>query len=335
MMKRLSAVCAVLACVLLVPFSVQSADYPKMTIMGATANPPDSQHVYALEAFKKVVEGESKGAITVKLFLSGSMGDEQTNVKQLRTGELHVASVFSGNMSPFAPVLNLFGLPYLFPSPGDAEKLLGNKGFMDKINDTVAKQSGARPLCWLMGGYRVLTNSKHRVKNINDLQDLKIRVSPTETQLEAFRSWGVSPHPMAWAEVFSALQQKVVDGQENPFFAIPDNKFWEVQKYITEIHYMFWTGIIAVSDAWYKKQNPATRALIDKGMAEAQKAEWEWVQKKEAKSKEQSIQRGMIVDKLEDEPVWVEKARAIWPKFYAKVGGKEIVDEAVAIIGKK
>ncbi|HQI77587.1 MAG TPA: TRAP transporter substrate-binding protein, partial [Candidatus Latescibacteria bacterium] len=213
-MKRRGVLCAVVACLVLVPLSAQPGEYPKLTIMGATSNPPDSQHAYALDVFKKVVESESKGAITVKLFLSGSMGDEQTNVKQLRSGELHVASVFSGNMSPFSPVLNLFGLPYLFPSPGDAQKLLSNKAFMDKINDTVSKQSGARPLCWLMGGYRVLTNSKHRVKNINDLHGLKIRVSPTETQLEAFRSWGVSPHPMAWSEVFSALQQKVVDGQE-------------------------------------------------------------------------------------------------------------------------
>jgi TRAP-type C4-dicarboxylate transport system substrate-binding protein len=98
---------------------------------------------------------------------------------------------------------------------------------------------------------------------------------------------------------------------------------------------MFWTGIVAVSDAWYQKLDPATRALIAKGMTEAQQAEWEWVRKKEADSKQQSIQRGMVVDKLEDEPVWVEKARGIWPKFYAKVGGKEIVDEAVAIIAKK
>ncbi len=334
-MRVLSVVCAAMACLLLAAPSAQAAEYPKMTIMGATANPPDSQHNYALQVFKKVVEGESKGAITVKLFLSGSMGDEQTNVKQLRSGELHVASVFTGNMSPFAPVLNLMGLPYLFPTPGDAQKLLSNKAFMNKISETVTKQSGARPLCWLMGGYRVLTNSKHRVKNINDLQDLKIRVSPSETQLEAFKSWGVSPHPMAWAEIFSALQQKVVDGQENPFFAIPDNKFWEVQKYITEIHYMFWTGIVAVSDSWYQKLNPASRALIAKAMAEAQKAEWEWVEKKEVASKEQAIQHGMVVDKLEDEPVWVDKARGTWPKFYSKIGGKEIVDEAVAIIGKK
>lgn len=334
-MKRFYLVCAFIGGLLLLPMGAQSAEYPKMTIMAATANPPESQHAYALQVFKDIVERESKGAITVKLFLSGSMGDEQTNVKQLRSGELHVASVFSGNMSPFAPVLNLFGLPYLFPTPGDAEKLLSHKPFMNKINEMVTKQSGARPLCWITGGYRVLTNSKHRVKNIKDLQGLKIRVSPTETQLEAFRAWGVSPHPMAWTEVFSALQQKVVDGQENPFFAVVDNKFWEVQKYITEIHYMFWTGIIAASDAWYQKLTPAARNLIDKAAEEAQKAEWAWVRKKEADSKEQCIQRGMIVDKLEDEPVWIEKARAIWPKFYAKIGGKELVDEAVAIISKR
>ncbi len=325
------------ACLLFAASVAGAAEYKKQIINCATANPPGSQHDVVLQAFKKIVEEESGGNITVKLFLSGSTGDEQTNVKQLRTGELHLATVFNGNMSPAAPILNILGLPYLFEKPEDARKLLTNKEYTNKLADIVAKQSRARPLGWIIGGYRHITNGKHPIKKMADLQGIKLRVSPSITQLEAFRAWGIEPHPMAWAEVFNALQQGVIDGQENPFFSIRDNKFWEVQKYVTELHYMLWLGPIAVSEQWYQKLDPDTRTLVESAVTRAQAIEWDWIDGVEDACKKLAIEHGMQVDTLEDEPMWAEKARAIWPKFYDAIGNKEMLDETLAIIkaGKK
>ena len=109
---------------------------------------------------------------------------------------------------------------------------------MHKMADEIAQQSRARPLGWLLGGYRLLTNSKRPITTMADLKGLKIRVPAVELQLAAFRSWGVEPHPLSWSETFNALQQGVVDGQENPYAIIRDQKFWEVQKYVTDLHYM-------------------------------------------------------------------------------------------------
>ncbi|MCC8189640.1 MAG: TRAP transporter substrate-binding protein [Planctomycetes bacterium] len=312
--------------------AADAATYKKQTIMCATANPPNTQHDIVLQTFKKIVEEESDGAITVKIFLNGSMGDEQTNIKQLRTGELHLATVFTGNMSPAAPILNILGLPYLFAKPEDAVALLTNTEYMNKLADIAAEQSRARPLGWILGGYRHITNGKHQIKTMGDLQGLKLRVSPSVTQLEAFRAWGIDPHPMAWAEVFNALQQGVIDGQENPFFTIRDNKFWEVQKFVTELHYMLWTGPIAVSEQWYQRLDADTRALVDKAVAEAQRVEWEWITDQEDICKELAIENGMTVNALEDEEQWMEKARAIWPNFYETIGNQEMVEEALRII---
>lgn len=320
------------ACLLFAVSSALAATYKKQTINCATANPPGSQHDVVLQAFKKIVEAESAGNITVKLFLNGSMGDEQTNVKQLRTGELQLATVFNGNMSPAAPILNILGLPYLFAKPEDARKLLTNKEYTTKLHDMVAKQSRARPLGWILGGYRHITNSKHQIKKMSDLQGIKLRVSPSITQLEAFRAWGIDPHPMAWAEVFNALQQGVIDGQENPFFAIRDNKFWEVQKYVTELHYMLWLGPISVSEVWYQKLDPDTKALVTSAVERAQAIEWDWITDVEDTCKKLAIEHGMIVNDLEDEEQWMEKARAIWPKFYEAIGDTKMVDETLAII---
>lgn len=333
-MKRFALLAlAVMTLAFCLPGAAQAA-YKKQTFLIATTSSLASLHVAALEKFREVVEKESGGAITVKAFYSGAMGDEQANVKQLRTGELHVAVLYSGNLSPFAPTASVFALPYIFPKISDAYKLFNDKDYMRKIADLIVKQSNTRPLGWCIGGYRYLTNSKRPIRSIGDLQGLKFRVSPAETQLKSFQAWGVEPQPMAWSETFNALQQGVVDGQENPHSVNRDQKFWEVQKYISEIHYILWTGPILVSESWYRKLDADTRALVDKAALEAQSFEWKWSEEQEELAKQECVKHGMRVDQVTDEAVWMEKARSIWPAFYDKVGGKQLVDDAVSIISR-
>ncbi|GHV50004.1 Taurine transporter periplasmatic component [Deltaproteobacteria bacterium] len=317
---------------LLLPSGVMAAKYKKQTIMGATANPSVGQHGAFLNKFKEIVEKESDGAITVKLFFSGSMGDEVTNVKQLRNSELQIASVFTGNLTSNAPSAMVLGLPYMFDSKEDAYALFRDKGFTDDLAEKIIKEANVRPLAWITGGFRNITNSKHPIKSINDLQGLKIRVSPSAVQLAAFRAWGIEPHPMAWSETYNALQQGVIDGQENPYVAITDLKMWEIQKYVTEIHYMFWTGAVLASVDWFKKLDPDTRALVEKAAREAQEVEWVASAKIEEDGKEASLKHGMEIFAPSDEPVWKEKAQAIWKDFLKTPESQALADKAVSVI---
>lgn len=312
--------------------TAQAADFKKMTIRAATANPQGSQHVVAIDKFKEIVEKESNGAITVQTFYGGSLGDEQANVKQLRDGEIHMAVLACGNLTPFAPTAGVYYLPYMFPTIDKAYKLLTNEAFSQKVANEIAKQSRTRPLGWLVGGYRVITNSKKPVEKMEDLKGLKIRVPAVELQLAAFRSWGVEPHPLAWSETFNALQQGVADGQENPHAINRDQKFWEVQKYITDVHYLLWVGPMLVSDPWYRKLDAQSKALIDKAAKEAVAYEWKWAAEQDNIALKDCIDHGMVLNKLTDEPKWMEAARSVWPKFYDKVGGKALIDEALAIM---
>lgn len=333
-MKRILVTALSLSLLLCSTVLASAAQYPKMVIRAATANPVGSLHVVAIEKFKEVVEKESGGAITVQTFYGGSMGDEQANVKQLRNTEINLAVLACGNLTPFASKAGVFILPYMFPTITDAERLFKDKAFMNKMADEIAQQSRARPLGWLMGGYRYLTNSKKPITTMADLKGLKIRVPAVELQLAAFRSWGVEPHPLSWSETFNALQQGVVDGQENPYAIIRDQKFWEVQKYISEVHYMLWVGPILVSESWYRKLDPATKALVNKAADEAVAHEWKWSAEQDAIAKKECIDHGMKVSDLTDEPKWAEAARKVWPDFYDKVGGKETVDQVMTVIGQ-
>ena len=154
-------------------------------------------------------------------------------------------------------------------------------------------------------------------------------------QLETFRAWGVEPHPLAWSETFNGLQQGVVDGQENPHTVNRDQKFWEVQKYVTEVHYLYWVGPFLASERWYRKLDPQTKELVNKAVKEAVAYEWKWSEEQDSIARQECIDHGMVVDQLTDEPKWIEAARSVWPKLYDSVGGKALVDEAVAIISAK
>jgi tripartite ATP-independent transporter DctP family solute receptor len=325
---------ALLAGSILAPGAGIAQTYKKQTIMAASANTPGSNHGVLLNRFKQLVESESNGAITVKVYLGGTMGDEAANVKQLRNRELHITTLFAGNLTPNAATANVLCLPYLFTNMNEAYAVLSDEGFRKELADVVAKESGARPLGWMIGGWRSITNSKKPIKTLEDLQGLKIRVSPTAMQLAAFRAFGTDPHPMAWSEVFNALQQGVVDGQENMYVTNRDNKFWEVQKYMTEIHYMLWIGSVLVSDSWYQKLDPDTRALVDKAVKTAQNEQWAAAEKEESDSKKLTIEHGMQVIVLDpkEEERWKERARSVWKDFIKTPEMKSLSDKAQAII---
>lgn len=317
---------------MLLPVTASAATYKKQVIMTASANSLTSAHAVTLNKFKEIVEKESGGAIQVKVFLGGSMGDETANVKQLRNEELHIATLFTGNLTPFAPSATVLCLPYLFTGLDEAYAVLENEDFTYMLSEQILRESKTRPLGWMIGGYRSITNSKKPILKMEDLQGLKLRVSPSAIQLAAFRAFGIEPHPMAWSETYNALQQGVIDGQENMYATNRDHKFWEIQKYMTEIHYMLWTGSILASERWFGKLDADTKALVLRAAKQAQKADWEFAAAYEEECKKESIANGMRVDYLEDEDKWREKARAIWPDFVKTPEMKALTEKAVGVI---
>ncbi len=307
-----------------------AAEYPKMVVRIASSTPSQTTNSIALEKLAEIITEKTDGAIQFKSFFSGVLGDEQAMIKQLQSNEVQMIVIAAGNLTPFAPQATIAILPYLFPKKSDAYKFFNNEPLMNEIADIISKQSNVRPIGWLASGYRVLTNSKRPINNINDMQGMKWRVPPVKLQLDAFRSWGVEPHPLPWIETFNGLQQGVVDGQENPHVLNRDTKFWEVQKYVTNIHYMLWVGPMLVSERWFRKLDDKTKQLFMDSAKEAIAYGWKWNEEQEAIAIEECKANGMIFNELSDENVWIEKARAVWVDYYDSIGGKEMMDKALA-----
>ena len=321
-----------LFCALPLLFSHATAEAQDVTVKFATANPENSYHGAFALAFKKHAEELSDGRVAVDLLLGGQMGSEQDNVNQVSTGILHMTSVAVNNVTPFAPIVGFCTLPYMWNSFDEAWAVLDSP-LRDKLNEIMVQQGNFRSLAWMTGGFRVLTNSKKPVRTPADLKGLRIRVPKNEIMIESYKAWGINPVPMAWTEVFTALQQRVVDGQDNPYVAIPAVKFYEVQKYITNIHYILWIGPVLVNERWYQGLDPEIRKIVDEAALKAETDEREWAIGQEGKAALEAIEHGMEVTvPADDEEEWIERGRSIWPKFYDKIGGKAFVDNVVAFL---
>ena len=174
------------------------------------------------------------------------------------------------------------------------------------------------------------------IKTIEDLKGLKIRVPNNPVMINTFRAWGCEPTPLAWDETFNALQQKVVDGQENSYVVFASNKFEEVQKYMTELRYKLQIIVMVVNDTWLKKQPADIQQAILEGGRLATKHNREMIMAMEARLKPAMKKAGVeILDKPEDENVWEEKAMALWPDLYPKIGNLDLLDKMMADMHRK
>ncbi len=287
------------------------------------------------KAFVAALEEQSGGNMTAKLFLNGQLGDEQDTVTAAATGTLDFSILAINNITPFSPSVGTLTLPYVILSQEDAEKVTQGEIGQQMVEQTI-EDAGVRIIGWGYSGFRVLTNSKKPVSTVADLQGLVVRVPKNEIMIETYKSWGINPTPMAWGETFAALQQKVVDGQDNPYMTLYAMKFDEVQKYITNIRYIFSIEPLIVSEALFEGLSEEEQAQVLAAGEAATKASAEFLRAEEAKIREELVARGMeITEPADGEKEFMALAEAaVWPKFYDQIGGKEVLDNVLTSLGR-
>lgn len=271
----------------------------------------------------------------VDLFPNGQLGDEQATVNDAAMGLLDFSILAINNITPFSPSVAVLTLPYVIQSAEEAKQLtLGEVG--QELTQNTIKDAGVRIIGWSYSGFRVLTNSKQPVRTLEDLKGLTVRVPQNEIMVASYKAWGINPTPMAWTETFPALQQRVVDGQDNPYITVSAMKFNEVQKYITNIRYIFSLEPLIISEQVFQSQTPEIQQMIlDAGM-EATEHSYNFLLETEDRIRDELVAAGMeIVDPANDEKEWIEAATtAVWPAFYDDIGGKEKLDAILASLGR-
>jgi C4-dicarboxylate-binding protein DctP len=254
---------AVTAC--LVP---QQAAAAKYELKLAHSNPEkDYSHLHSpLAVFKDEVERRTGGNVTVTLYPNGTLGTQKAMLEQAIRGVIQAVALSEGGIAPFYPEIAALSIPYLFQEVNIAYEVFdGPLG--QSLMDGMAKKTGLRPLAWGEdAGFRHFTTSKKEIKTPEDLKGLKIRTMPIPAHLEMVKALGGSPTPVAWSELYTALQTGVVEGQENPICNIRIARLYEVQKYLTLDGHLYSFYSIFVNDKWLQDLPAEYRlAVVESG----------------------------------------------------------------------
>lgn len=198
----------------------------------------------AMNMFRDELAKASGGSLTVDVFPAMQLGGAQENVQNVRAGTLQMIWVGMAFLSRTAPEMETISLPFQFDNRDQAFRVVD--GPVGQLLDKKLGEKGMVSLAFLELGSRHVTNSKRPIKSLDDLKGLKIRMQPNETHLATFRALGANPVAMDVKELYSALQQGVVDGQENPFSVIAANRYFEVQKFVSNTtHFFDFINVIA------------------------------------------------------------------------------------------
>ena len=220
----------------------------------------------AMNKFVELVQKYTNKNVNIKVFHGGVLGSDDKMLQAVQAG---TQEFYIGVLTPLSSrvkEIQIWDLPFMFANSKEAYALLDGpsaKAIFDKLDG-----AGVVGLAWTGLGFRNLSNSRRPVNSINDISGLKVRVMTTPVALDTWKALGANPTPMAISEVFTALETKAIDGQENPVQNIYANKFHEVQKYVSMTNHVYTPSALVVSKKFWTSLTDADRAGIRKAATE-------------------------------------------------------------------
>lgn len=306
------------------------------TLTLSTPDPDTSEITVAANKFAELVSAKTNGEVTVKVFPNGTLyaGDPSAAVKQLAGGSLDMLVLATSLYANFNPKFSAISIPYLFDDEAQLRSYLAGEPGKELIADLNA--IGIKGLNLWPRPFRQMTNSKRPIGTPEDLASLKLRVPNNPLWVEFFGKMGAVPTPMAFAEVYNALQLKVVDGQENPINVPLSAKFYEVQKYVSMTNHMADGWVLGINPAKFEALSDAHKRAIEEAAVEAEA----WKVGNDNATAEKTIAElqghGMEVNRLtpEQQQAFVAVAKELYPVFAGLVKDQAFFDKTIAAVGK-
>lgn len=290
-----------------------------------------ASHTAAVEVFKKMVEEGSNGDIVVELYPNSALGSVPENIESMRTGGLEMCWASDAAIAGFVPEWNLVGLPFLFTSIEAAHSALDGD-FGDAIDKKLEEQCGIIDLANADVGFRNITNSKKTINSVEDLKGIKIRTMTNTIHIDYFKALGAIPTPMSFSELFTALQQKTVDAQENPTAMIWNNRLYEAQKYMTISGHVWSSAPIIIAKKYYESLPEEYQTLIADAAVATMERQREIITQQNIDYAANIAEAGIEVVELTPEAKEEFQAIALDTvyKTAAEAYGQELIDMALA-----
>ena len=286
-------------------------------------------HPYAQGAdhFAKLVAEKSRGDMEVQVFPASQLGSQKDVTEGLIYGTIDMVLTGTADLGQFQPKMSIFDLPFLFKDRAHAYKSLDTVG-MELGKDLEPK--GMKLLGFMENGIRHLTNNVRPVKAPADMAGLKIRVMSNKIYIETIKSLGASPTPMAFGELYSAMQQGTVDGQENPSAHIYTKRFFEVQKYASMTAHAYAPEPVLISMITWSKLSDAQKAIIQEAATEAVAWQRELSTKEDNEYWDKIKATGKIEVVEVDRAPFMEATQPVWKEFAGTVG-QDNIDKILAL----
>lgn len=285
----------------------------------------DLQHTMALH-FKKEVESRTKGSVTITIFPQGQLGNDAAMIDGTRSGIIDITMTGLNNLTGLVPESGAIELPFMFPNRQLAYKVLD--GEIGQGISTKFAAHGLKILGYPENGYRNMTDNRGPIRVPKDVAGLNMRVNNSKALSDMFSLLGANPVQLPVAELYTALETRVVDAQDHPIGVVVSFKFNEVQKYLSLTQHAYSALALAMNDAKFKKLTPEQQKVIVDVAAESTAMQRKLVQEKEAGMIEQLKKDGMKVNDDVDAAAFQAAVKPVWDKFTAQYG--DAVVKAIA-----
>jgi TRAP-type transport system periplasmic protein len=298
--------------------------------IGLNEDHPEGQ---GLLKFKEIVEKKSGGKLKVQTYFSATLGDDLKMTEALQSGTQEITIPSTSPLVGIVKEFGIFDFPFLFNTAEEADAILDGtigKKLLDKL-----PEHGLVGLAYWENGFRNVTNSKHPINTINDFKGLKLRTMQNQVHIDAFKKLGANPTPMAFSEVFTALESKTVDGQENPLATIKSNKYYEVQDYLSLTKHVYTPFVFLVSKKFWDSLSPEEQKILQDAAVEAGKYQRELSRQEDKKALEELKKTGIKINEVSDgERKKMEEAIKPVIDKYAKEFGEDLVNEMYSELEK-
>jgi len=297
----------------------------------AVVTPEERSLTQGLYKFAELVEAETGGSIKVEVYPNGQLGGDREVLEGLQLGSIQGTTVSTGPVAQFAPRFTVFDLPFLFPNEEIAYEILDGEIGIELLADL--PEQGIIGLNYWENGFRHLTNNLREVATVEDIKGLNIRTLENDLHIDFWREIGANPTPMAFTELFTGLQQGVVDGQENPVGNVTTTNFYEVQDYITKTNHIYNASLFMISEQFWNTLTDEEKEIITKAADEARDHQRSLNQQESIDAFEFLDEEGMTITELSSEEAekLFEKVKPVYEKYSASIG-EEFVNQLLEAI---
>lgn len=281
---------------------VQAADdiRPRMIRFGYGLN-EDSNQGRAARLLAEEVAKASDGKLKVRTFASASLGSDDQMQNALIGGAQEMMVGSTATLVGISKEMAVWDTPFLFSDPRQADQVLDGpvgRQVMDKL-----EEKGLVGLVYWENGFRNVTNSARPIDRLEDFDGVKLRVMPNPVFIDTFKRMGANAVPLPFSELFTALETKAVDGQENPYNTILSSKFYEVQKYLSVTNHVYSPWIVTVSKRWWDGLSQTEQGIIMDAAEKARDAEREDTRREASQALAALKERGMQINEVSPEEI--------------------------------